>query len=114
MEYVGGVGDGGRGDCAGPVDSKLFEAEDDYYVTVPLCADVCFTNENGYRKQGVEHKLQRIGLLQLPRLHVERTLFLRLQPAINTMGVECVVTHTPCNLKITRIEQTYFTVTLLS
>ena len=54
MEYVGGVGDGGRGDCAGSVDSKLFEAEDDYYVTVPLCADVCFTNENGYRKQGVE------------------------------------------------------------
>ena len=45
MKHVGSVRDGGCGGCAGPVDSKLFEAEEDYYVTVPLCGDVCFPNE---------------------------------------------------------------------
>ena len=59
------------------------------------------------------NKLQRISLLQDPRLHVERTLFLRLQPAVNAMGVERMVAHTPCNLNIRQPEQTYFTVTLL-
>lgn len=116
MERFGGVRDGGCGGRAGSVDSRLSEAEEDYYVTVPLCEDVCFGKsfeEN--RAYGSDNdRLQRIGLLQHPRLHIERALLLRLQPAVNAMGMERVVTHTPSNLSIRQNEQTYFAVALLS
>ena len=42
MECFGGLCDGGGGGCAGPIDSKLSETEEDYYVIVPLCEVVWF------------------------------------------------------------------------
>ena len=58
--------------------------------------------------------LQIIRLLQHPRLHVKRTLLLRLQPAINAMSMEGMTAGTPRNLHITRISNGHLTISLLS
>ena len=59
-------------------------------------------------------KLQGIRLLQHPRLHVQRTLLLRLQPAINAMSMERVIAFTPRNLQGTLHCRTYLALSLLS
>ena len=97
MEYLGSVGDVYCGICSGEVDPQLLEAEEGNYVMCDFMWIELFV-ENSNQTNQQEAKLQRVSLFCHPRFHIKRTFLLRLQPALNAMGMEGVVTLTPSNL----------------
>ena len=97
MEYLRSVGDVYRGICSGEVDPQLSETEESNYVMCDFMWIELFV-ENSNQTNQQEAKLQRVSLFCHPRFHIKRTFLLRLQPALDTMGMESVITLTPSNL----------------